>query len=195
MNHKDQFDLNAILHNLANERPKRPIFHSECDFQHALAWKIHEHHQNYQIRLEYPVRNENPDVNNGHFDIFIRNNEEKFFIELKYKTAELHNIEINNELFNLTRQKRHPETRKDFLKDIKRIETAIRTKGFVIFLTNDHLYWQEERKNILLNQGQLNTNGYEGQLNGNYEGLSWGEEDYSNFDNQNGKFRYLIIEI
>ena len=31
------------------------IFHSEADFQHALAWKLHQHHQDAMIRLEKRV--------------------------------------------------------------------------------------------------------------------------------------------
>ena len=31
----------------------RPIFHSEADFQHALAWQIHERLPDCQVRLEY----------------------------------------------------------------------------------------------------------------------------------------------
>ena len=32
----------------------RPIFHSEADFQHALAWQIHETNPSWQVRPEYP---------------------------------------------------------------------------------------------------------------------------------------------
>ena len=33
----------------------RPLFHSEADFQHALAWLIHQRHSDARIRLEYRV--------------------------------------------------------------------------------------------------------------------------------------------
>ena len=32
---------------------QRPIFHSEADFQHALAWLIHLQHPDAIVRLEY----------------------------------------------------------------------------------------------------------------------------------------------
>lgn len=32
------FDVEAVLRDLAL---KRPIFHSEADFQHAVAWEVH----------------------------------------------------------------------------------------------------------------------------------------------------------
>jgi len=42
-------DLNVIVSNLSE---KRPIFHSEKDFQFALSWKIQEMYENLKIRLE-----------------------------------------------------------------------------------------------------------------------------------------------
>jgi hypothetical protein len=44
-------DLESTLTALAFERR---IFHSEADFQHALAWKLHERHPDAKIRLEVP---------------------------------------------------------------------------------------------------------------------------------------------
>jgi hypothetical protein len=32
---------------------QRPIFHSEADFQHALAWRFHQTDETARIRLEY----------------------------------------------------------------------------------------------------------------------------------------------
>ncbi len=44
-----------ILHKLmADLAAHRPIFHSEADFQHALAWQIHEAMPDCEIRLEWP---------------------------------------------------------------------------------------------------------------------------------------------
>ena len=40
--------MHDILTDLAE---KRSIFHSEADFQHALAWEMHR--REYDIRLEY----------------------------------------------------------------------------------------------------------------------------------------------
>jgi hypothetical protein len=44
-------DVHAILKDLAQ---RRPIFHSEADFQHSLAWLIHEKLADAAIRLELP---------------------------------------------------------------------------------------------------------------------------------------------
>jgi hypothetical protein len=44
-------DIKDIMGRLALERQ---LFHSEADFQHALAWKIHELRPLAKIRLEVP---------------------------------------------------------------------------------------------------------------------------------------------
>jgi hypothetical protein len=46
------FEVAEILSRLAK---KRPIFHSEADFQHALAWEVRGMHADADIRLEVPV--------------------------------------------------------------------------------------------------------------------------------------------
>jgi len=43
----------AMLSSLTIERP---IFHSEADFQHALAWQIHTTMPEAKVRLEYRLR-------------------------------------------------------------------------------------------------------------------------------------------
>jgi hypothetical protein len=42
---------------LARLARNRPVFHSEADFQHALAWEIHSLHPTAKIRLEYRPAN------------------------------------------------------------------------------------------------------------------------------------------
>ncbi len=44
-------DLTAITERLSN---KCPVFHSESDFQHAIAWEVHEAHGTADIRLLVP---------------------------------------------------------------------------------------------------------------------------------------------
>ena len=44
---------------LAGLSSSRPVFHSEADFQHALAWELHHAHPDVSVRLEYkPVASE-----------------------------------------------------------------------------------------------------------------------------------------
>ena len=48
----DMFDMDGLMRSLADTRK---VFHSEADFQHALAWHIHEAMPESQIRLEVDV--------------------------------------------------------------------------------------------------------------------------------------------
>ena len=61
----------------------RPVFHSEADFQHALAWLIHQQSPESNIRLEY--RPPWLDVR-AYLDILIEDAAGMHAIELKYKT-------------------------------------------------------------------------------------------------------------
>jgi len=47
-----QFNIEKVLVSLSRDRP---VFHSEKDFQFALAWKIHEMYPRAQVRLEKSV--------------------------------------------------------------------------------------------------------------------------------------------
>lgn len=192
------------LREILNEL-ERPIFHSEADFQHSLAWKIKEEFPHTKIRLERPFN-----VNNKPFylDIFLEIDGEKIGIELKYKTKGL-NKSIENEEYNLKNQGAHDFGRYDFCKDIFRIEKFIENgyidKGFVIFLTNDKTYLKESEKTLdsqfrLFHgkklKGNLNWNEIpkwangRGKLNltGEYD-ISW-EEHNEEYD-----FKILIVEI
>lgn len=45
-------DLPPVMSALAKDRP---VFHSEADFQHALAWEIHRRWPETSVRLEFRV--------------------------------------------------------------------------------------------------------------------------------------------
>ncbi len=68
-----EFLIEEILKKLSGIRP---IFHSESDFQFALAWKINDMYRDFNIRLEYPM-------SNNHLDILIFNSETSILFELK----------------------------------------------------------------------------------------------------------------
>ena len=70
-------DIHKLLASLS---AYRPVFHSEADFQHALAWHIHETMPEREVRLEYPVSFEKQKA--MHLDIWLP--KEKIAIELKY---------------------------------------------------------------------------------------------------------------
>jgi hypothetical protein len=135
--------IQAVLARLAT---KRPIFHSEADFQHALAWELQLESPDAQIRLEKQVAAQGSRV---HLDLLVQSNEEEIAIELKYKTrvGKLHHA---GEDFALRNQSAQDIGRHDFIKDIQRLERYVEARncsvGFAVLLTNDRTYWTESRK-------------------------------------------------
>lgn len=118
---------------------RRPVFHSERDFQHALAWQIQLNYPQAQIRLETRPRR------GVHLDMLIRLGGTRTAVELKYLVAALHAI-VGEESFDLPHQSANDISRHDVIKDITRIEAALSDghadSGCVVILTNDRSYWQ-----------------------------------------------------
>ncbi len=128
--------LDDVLRNLA---ARRPIFHSEADFQHALAQAIHEADPDIPIRPEYrPFPDERL-----YIDVWL-GGESPIAIELKYPTRAL-DVTVGGEWFVLKDQSAQDLTRYDFLKDVVRVERIASTfpgaSGFALLLTNDRSYW------------------------------------------------------
>lgn len=136
-------NLRNILQKLSE---KRPIFHSEADFQFALAWQIKELYPNVMIRLEVPYTN---DGTNKSLDLLLIEDNKKYPIELKYK-AKKATILYNNEQYNLKEHSAQDHGRYDYLKDVKRIEdlkiNGDFAKGYAIILTNEPKYWTKGSK-------------------------------------------------
>lgn len=135
-------DVDRLMAGLAEIRP---IFHAEADFQHALAWEIHQAMPDCQIRLEY---NASPDsTDRRYLDLWLPT--VKVAIELKYCTHQL-NAAFAGERFALKNQSANDIRRYDFLKDIQRLEQSIESgpaeTGIAILLTNDPLYWKPAGK-------------------------------------------------
>jgi hypothetical protein len=138
---RDSFEqICKVLDSLAL---KRPIFHSEADFQHALAWEIGLLHPGTHIRLEIPsiFRERRAPI-----DMLTRDESRVRYFELKYKTRGA-NIELNGETFILKQQSAQDQGASDFLKDVCRIEAFVAAtpgaEGFAIMLTNDAQYWAD----------------------------------------------------
>jgi hypothetical protein len=126
-----------VMLQLAQERP---LFHAEADFQHALAWKLHERHPSASIRLEHPLAKME---RRAYVDIRISDSGRTYLLELKYKTRRL-DLELKGEQYHLRDQAAQDLGRYDFLKDIERLEHAVTSPvegGWAIFLTNDSSYW------------------------------------------------------
>lgn len=194
---------------------KRPVFYSEADFQHALAWEIHTQIPDAKIRPEFPA------ASNGtiaYIDILSRQEKTITAIELKYKTRKA-DIEHDGESFHLLNQSARDHGRYAFIKDISRLETFVALNpdsiGYAILITNDQAYWKPAVKpdaidtQFLINHdrtisqtmawsGNFSAGSVSGRISpielaGNYK-LQW--FDYSNFpDVRYGKFRCLIVAI
>jgi hypothetical protein len=133
-------DIPGILDRLAVDRP---VFHSEADFQHALAWQIHQENPMARIRLETrPQRG-------VRLDLLVDLAGERTAVELKYFIRRFTAI-VDDELYDLPNQGAHDISRYDFVKDIVRVETCIRTgfamQGWALALSNDPGYWGAGRK-------------------------------------------------
>ena len=119
---------------------RQPVFHSEEDFQHALAWQIQKAMPDCQVRLETPFPDEEE---NKRLDIWLP--DMKIAMELKCKTQKLDvNPPGSEERFKLKPQDDRDTGRYGFIRDIRRLERHGRADaGFEVLLTNDPLYWEE----------------------------------------------------
>jgi hypothetical protein len=160
-------EVSEILAVLAK---KRPLFHSEADFQHAFAWEIQQRLPNASVRLELPIQVENQFL---HIDVWVTHQNQVLAVELKYKTRAL-SVEVDGEQYHLKSQSAQDIGRYDFIKDIQRIErisTASKSfMGYAILLTNDSAYW---KKPANLNSVDANFRINDGR---NLEGIfNWAE--------------------
>src|SRR5262245_12218635 len=101
--------LPEVMKQLAKQRS---IFHSEADFQHALAWLLRETVPGINVRLEYPTP-----WRRGAIDIFARVRGRELGIEVKYLCRRLE-IAVDNETFLLKQQGAHDVRAYDVCKDI-----------------------------------------------------------------------------
>ena len=191
----------------------RKVFHSEADFQHSLAWRIHQTKPESQIRLEFPMPVEHRKL---YVDIWLP--KEKTAAELKYATRSLE-LEHNGEYFALRNHGAHNQRRYDFLKDIHRLELMCSKSesceaGHAVLLTNDPLYWNPTSRKTMDSDFRVHegreisgelawapgaspgmVKGRESPIliTGSYR-LHW--QDYSDISEEPpGKFRYLAVSV
>ena len=136
-------DIEETLKQLAHDRP---VFHSEADFQHALAWLLRERFPDLAVRLEYPLPSES---GRAYADIWLRTPEGPIVLELKYWKRNLQ-ATIDGEEFSLGDQDARDLCRYDFIKDVTRVERLVAEgharAGAVIAVTNDPGYWSRGRQ-------------------------------------------------
>ncbi|MFM8331220.1 MAG: hypothetical protein ACKN9T_05985 [Candidatus Methylumidiphilus sp.] len=136
-------DTEETLRDLAIQRP---LFHSEADFQHALAWLAHQAYPNTIVRLELLFRT---DDSSEYLDLQFANGSQALAVELKYKTRRLL-LQHAGEDYILKQQGAQDTGRYDFLADVARLERFVlagrATAGCAILLTNDRSYWSESAR-------------------------------------------------
>ena len=202
-------DINNLMKDLARDRP---IFHSEADFQHALAWCLHEAIPDGGVRLEFKPFPDQP----MYIDIWLPGI--GVAAELKYKTRKL-KLWREGESFALRDQAAQDISRYDFVKDIRRLEQLRRLPnarvGYAVLLTNDPSYWKRSLRHdtvdaaFRLHEGRTITGEMAWserastgttkkrettiRLNGSYD-LHW--QNYADMGGgRNRQFRYLVVKV
>ncbi len=205
-------DYFGLTHSaLASLAVRRPVFHSEADFQHELAIELERLQPGLSVRLEFPV----PD---GAIDIILLDEVRKprFAIELKYRKARLV-TEVLGEQFDLSNHGARDHGAYAIWRDVSRIEQieSGKLQGMVIVVTNDKNYLSEAKESTnfydfrlsagrrLVPLSELNWRDLESQsfrkypatisVQGNYH-LEWG--DYSRVEGRNNtRFFCLKLEV
>jgi len=205
------FDVEAVLASLA---AKRPVFHSEADFQFAFAWESQKRYPGLKVRLEtHPEPNVRLDL-----ELIEQPTGRCIAVELKYMTR-LWAGTVDGEAFALKNHGASDLRGYDVVKDIERVErfTAASAgwSGLVITITNDPGYWRPKvhshptnAEAFRLSDGTVlkgerawgprtggTSRGREAalRLRGTYA-LTW--SDYSRLDDgPAGTFRSLVISI
>jgi hypothetical protein len=191
---------------------RRPIFHSEADFQHELAWEIHRHDPTLGVRLEVPF----PGRASGAIDIMLMDGAAWHALELKYLSRSCHAV-VGGEEFNLKQQGAQDVRRYDVCKDVARMEEfsgRAYCAASVIVLSNDPAYWEGGSRigtcaeAFAIPEGRTLAGGLDWaphtgagtkkareaalHIRGPHH-LAW--RDYSAIGNPRGRFRYLHIPI
>jgi hypothetical protein len=123
---------------------RRPIFHSEADFQHEVAIELRTMDADVQLRLEYPFGL----GSRASLDILLRKGGAQAGLELKYLCRSA-DVTVEGEQFQLSHQSAHDIRRYDVCKDVVRIEgfcDRFGATGGVLILTNDPAYWSPRRR-------------------------------------------------
>ncbi len=191
---------------------RRPIFHSEKDFQHEVALELCAMDPTLQLRLEYPFGL----GARASLDILLRKDGVQAGLELKYLCRSAYAV-VDGEEFRLSHQSAHDIRRYDVCKDVVRMEGFCERFGAtagVLILTNDPAYWSPRRRTDTFDAdfnladlrrlggtlawaagtGKGTTKGREAALviSGSYT-LEW--RDFADVGGAGGRLRYLYIPV
>jgi len=128
---------------MAHLAARRPVYHSEADFQFAFAQSVAVLDESIGIRLEVPQR----DPPRTYVDLVCRGREQVSLIEFKYVTRYWEGTDgRTEELFNLRSHAALDLARLHFVHDLTRLESWVvqqaNTNGFAVLLTNDNRLWE-----------------------------------------------------
>jgi hypothetical protein len=192
---------------------RRPVFHSEADFQHALAWELQKMYPDADVRLEVPLHSLK---GRGALDIVCRLGRTVIALELKYLKGRLEHQQ-GDERFGLLATGARDIARHDVCKDVQRLEHAVGSgqadMGFAVILANDSAFWQDTGFDGIDTafkvhhgrtlSGVLSWHARAGagttrkrdkplELSGDYELRWW---PYSRVNGTNGEFQVLVIPV
>lgn len=131
-------NVDELLRRLA---VRRPVYHSEADFQHAFAWEAHEMDPALRVRLEtHPEPNVRLDLLLSRTDL-----ERHTAVELKYLTAGWLG-DVDGERFALKNHGAQDVRAYDVVKDVGRLERFVAARqgwnGVFVAITNDPSFWR-----------------------------------------------------
>lgn len=135
-------DLDTVLAELAG---LRPVFHSEADFQLALAWQVQQRDPSLLVRLETRPA---PGV---HLDLAFASprHGQTTAVELKYLTRAWVG-DVDGERYELKDHGAQDVRAYDVVKDVARVERFLAGKpganGAVVVFTNDPSYWRPAKE-------------------------------------------------
>ena len=198
----DLIDLMATL------SIRRPVFHSEADFQFAFAQAVTAADPRVQVRLEVRQTSDRAE----YVDLVCWTPQQRTLIEFKYATAGWVGTDPHGEAFYVRNHAAYDLARRYFIHDIHRLETFTSeqpgTDGHAIMLTNEKGLWTERGRpdardrNFRLHDGRTLTGHlqwgsgdsprYDQTLTGTYT-LAW--RDYSDLGQPKAQFRWLAVAM
>ncbi|MGI5091605.1 hypothetical protein [Treponema socranskii] len=138
--------LEAIIEEEFLSQSNEPHYYNEAQVQHKLGIELYKRF-GIEPTLEWYVKNDESGAKE-YIDMMFEIDGKRVAIELKYKTRAVKGEDA------YVHQGGQSDGKFHFFKDIERLERlktpksgkAKIDKGFAIFITNDHLYWNEVQK-------------------------------------------------
>lgn len=126
---------NLVKNVIKNNEP----FLNEYELQFALAMAIKEQHNDFTVKIEQKVYNDE-EQENCRCDIVANNGNEKMYIELKYVFT-----------FGKQSDKTSESARNSFVSDIKRLKDLGDVESYCIFVTNKTAVYDNENNKCYFN--------------------------------------------